>query len=189
MIIGVSGTNASGKDELAEYLRDKHGFLLFHTSDYIREVALEYYGNILRPTLIKTANELRVKNGAGVLAKMGIQKFNDKNDKYPGVVISSLRAIGEADEIHNAGGRLIYLDSDRVTRYKRLFARGREDDNIDFDTFVKEEEMELSNKDDPSKQSILDMKERADICIENDGTLEEFYEKIVKALSLPVNSK
>ena len=189
MIVGVSGTNASGKDELAEYLRDEHNFLFFHTSNFIREESKKRYGDILRPTLIKTANELRQESGAGVLAKMGIQQYRETQDQYTGVVISSIRAIGEVEELHKAGGKLIYLDSSREIRFRRLSERGRDDDKIDYETFVKEEEMELSKIDDPTKQSILAMKELSDIQMLNEGTLAEFFEEISKALSLPAPSK
>ena len=70
MIIGLSGTFASGKDTLAHHLVQKFNFLHISTGDMVRAVAESEYGNIERPTLVKTANELREKRGPGVLAEL-----------------------------------------------------------------------------------------------------------------------
>lgn len=185
MIYGIAGTNASGKDLLAEYLRDKHGFTLFHTSNFIREEAQKRYGDIMRPTLFKVGNELRQEGGAGVLMQMGLDRFNKKQQNIDNLVVGSLRTTGEIDVLHEANGQLIFLDADRKTRYDRLHTRNREDDDIDFDMFVEQEEAELHESDDPAKFNLLGVKDMADVFIENEGSLEQFYEKIDKALSLP----
>ncbi len=183
MIIGLSGTNASGKDLLAEFLRDEHGFLFFHTSDYIREEAEKRYGNVLRPTLFKVGNELRQEGGAGVLVVMGIAEQKN-TEKHKNVVISSIRTTGEAEAIHRAGGRVVFVDADRKIRYERMRERQRDDDRINFNTFVEQEEAELFESDDPAKFNILGVKERADIVLVNEGSVEGFVKNAQEALGL-----
>lgn len=184
MILGLSGTNASGKDELATYLRDSHNFLLFHTSDYIREEAKKRYGNILRPTLFKVGNELRQEGGAGVLAQMGLKEYEENNEEYRGVVISSIRTLGEVEAIHKANGKIVFLDASRQIRYERIRSRSRADDQIDFDTFVEHEEAELFESNDPAKFNILGVKEEADILIKNETSVEDFTNKATELLGL-----
>ena len=89
-LIGIGGTNASGKDTLAQYLVLSHGYLFVSTSDMIREVAMEQEGNILRPTLVEVSNRMRANRGAGVLVDLCIEKFN-KSGNETGLVASSIR--------------------------------------------------------------------------------------------------
>ncbi len=182
MIIGLSGTNASGKDLLAEYLRDEQGFWFSHTSNYIRSEAKKRYGNILRPTLFKVGNELRQEGGAGILAQMGVDEYN--NNDHKSLVISSIRTIGEVDVIHEAGGKIVFIDASRKIRYERMQKRTRTDDRIDFETFVKQEEAELFESHDPAKFNILGVKERADILLMNETSTAKFIKEATKALSL-----
>lgn len=184
MILGLSGTNASGKDELATYLRDSHNFLLFHTSDYIREEAMKRYGNALRPTLVKVGNELRQEGGAGILAQMGLKEYSARADKHKGVVISSIRTLGEVEVIHKAGGKIVFLDASRQIRYKRIQSRDRVDDRIDFDTFVEQEEVELFESNNPAKFNILGVKEESDILLKNETNVEDLTNEVAKQLNL-----
>lgn len=184
MIIGIAGTNASGKDELAQYLRDEHGFLISHTSDYIRTEAKKRYGNILRPTLFKVGNELRQEGGAGVLADIGVKEYRESKNDFNGVAISSIRTLGEVEVIHAAKGKMVFLDASRLVRYQRIQKRMRADDKVSYETFVEHEEAELFESDDPAKFNILGVKEQSDILIMNEGTVENFLSNAVLALGL-----
>ncbi len=184
MIIGIAGTNASGKDELAQYLRDKHGFLLSHTSDYIRSEAKKRYGNVLRPTLFKVGNELRQEGGAGVLADMGVKEYQKNINSFDGVAISSIRTLGEVEIIRAVKGKMVFLDAPRQLRYQRIQKRMREDDKVSYETFVEHEEAELFESEDPAKFNISGVKEQSDILIMNEGTIESFLSKAALALGL-----
>lgn len=87
MIIGLTGKNASGKGEVANYLQKKE-FIYFSLSDVIRGEATKLGLNHSRDNLIKLGNELREKFGANYLAqqinnkiKQQLKKFNIKKDK------------------------------------------------------------------------------------------------------------
>ncbi len=58
MIIGLTGKNASGKGETANYLKSK-GFVYFSLSDELREEAKEKKIVATRENLIALGNELR----------------------------------------------------------------------------------------------------------------------------------
>jgi len=77
MLIGLTGKSGSGKDTVADYLKEK-GFIYFSLSDIIREECKKRGKKIERDNLIKIGNELRKKHGPSVLADKTIQKIKDK---------------------------------------------------------------------------------------------------------------
>ena len=184
IIIGLSGTNASGKDTLAEYLRDKHEFVFYHTSNVIRAEASRRYGNILRPTLFKVGNELRAEGGAGVLVEQSLEKYRSSNMNVAGIVISSIRTLGEVKALKVAGGILVFIDANRRTRYQRLKARQRADDVISYQKFIKQEEAEMHQSDDPAEFNISGVAKMADACLDNSASVNEFITQAEAALNL-----
>jgi dephospho-CoA kinase len=181
-LIGIGGTNASGKDWLAQYLVEKHGYLFVSTSDILREEAMKRYGDIARPTLFKVGNELRSEEGAGVLVAHGINKFKAGNNQA-GLVSSSIRTKGEVDLLKANGGVVLFIDADPKIRYERIKLRQRADDIISYEQFLAEQQAEWHESDDPAKFSIKTVKENADYFIENNSTFDDFASKIEEFLA------
>ena len=73
MIIGLTGTNAAGKTEVAEYLR-RRGFEYHSLSDEIREEIRSRGQNITREVLIAVGNELRGRFGEGAIRRASLVK-------------------------------------------------------------------------------------------------------------------
>ena len=180
-LIGIGGTNASGKDTLAKYLVEKHGYLFVSTSDMIREVAMKQEGNILRPTLVKVSNEMRAERGAGVLVELCIEHYKKSGNRI-GVVASSIRTKGEVDEIKKQGGILIFTDADIKIRYERLKSRKRADDFISYEQFLAEQQAEWHQSDDPGVHSIKSVKEAADYTITNNSDEDSFIKQLETAV-------
>jgi dephospho-CoA kinase len=180
-LIGIGGTNASGKDTLANYLVEEHGYLFVSTSDMIREVALAQEGNVLRPTLVKVSNQMRSERGAGVLVDLCIEHFKKSGNKF-GLVASSIRTKGEVDEIKKQGGLLVFVDAEPNIRYERLKSRGREDDFISYQQFLEEQTVEWHKSDDPAEQSIRSVKQSADIYLTNNKDEQSFFKSAQKAI-------
>jgi dephospho-CoA kinase len=181
-IIGIGGTNGSGKDTLAEYLRDRFDYLFVSTSDILRDYSLVKYGNILRPTLVKSGNEMRRKFGAGVLVLKGIERFELESSKYKGLVVSSIRTRGEVEELKKYGGILVFIDADEKVRYDRLKNRGRADDFISFKEFHEHQKAEWHQSDEPGEFSISTVKAMADYSFQNNGDVDSFIYSIEKTL-------
>ena len=76
MIIGLTGPNASGKGEAAEYLINK-GYRYSSLSDIIRQEAKKLRIAPTRDNLINLGNAMRRKHGAAVLAKKAKKYLND----------------------------------------------------------------------------------------------------------------
>lgn len=188
IILGFSGTFASGKDTIAEHLESKFNFYHVSLGNLVRDVARTRYGSTDRSVLHRTGNELRAERGAGVLALLAIEKFKAQSENYRGLAISGVRAIGEVDVIKEQGGQLIFTDADIEIRYQRAVDRARTKDGselVSLEDFKATEEKELNESaDDPSKFNILGIKEKSDITLTNNAGLEPFLEEAVNKLGL-----
>lgn len=182
-IIGIGGTNASGKDTLAHYLAETYGYLFISTGDMVREVAMQREGNILRPTLQIVANDLRAERGAGVLVELAIEHFKASNNKV-GLIAASIRTQGEIAAIKQANGMLLYIDADQKLRYQRITERQRADDRISFEDFIAQEQAEWHQSDDPAEFSVRSVKEAADYCFTNTEDMQAFFDKVAIQLGL-----
>lgn len=80
MIIGLTGKNAAGKGEVAEFLKDK-SFYYHSLSDAIRDELDRRKIPITRDSLIATGNEMRETYGADILARRTLEKL-DPNRNY-----------------------------------------------------------------------------------------------------------
>ncbi|MDQ3123354.1 MAG: nucleoside monophosphate kinase [bacterium] len=176
MIIGLSGTFASGKDTLSQHLVHKFNFLHVSTGDMVRAVAIAEYGDTERPTLVKTANELRAKRGPGVLAELAMEHYEEERTKYIGVIISGVRSLGEANIIQAKAGIIVFCDAPMEIRYERIKNRHRANEELlSFHEFQKSEELEThKDHDNPAVQDIAGVKELADIIVINEKDLESF---------------
>lgn len=183
-IIGVAGTFASGQDSVAQYLADKHNFLFVSTSNIVREEARMLYGSIERPVLFKTATELREEHGGGVLVERALQRFKEKIDQYDGLVVPGIRSLGESKAITNAGGVIVFTDAPLEIRYERMRGRKRDGEaELSLEEFKQRELQEASTGDSDADFNREAIRKQADYHIANDGTLEEFNQKIESFLA------
>ena len=176
-VIGLSGTFASGKDTLAEYLVGEFGYTHVSTGDMIRVEAMKRYGDIERPTLVKVGAELRAESGSGVLAKKALEQSRP-------VVITGVRAVGEAEAIKSAGGVMVFVDADPRVRYERMISRSRDSETeLSFDEFLANEEREIKAVSADTDQNIGAVRELCDISIDNSGSYEEFFDSATEAFT------
>jgi len=179
MIIGLTGTKASGKSYIAKYLVKK-GFSYISLSDVVREKAREKYPAPTAQQLIETGNELRRKFGPPILAKIVVKRM--KKGDY---VIDGIRNPAEAEYLRKnlKGFKLIAVDADQKIRYKRIISRGREDSPKTFEDFLKIDERDQGKNEPKTGQRVCDTMEMADIKMINNGTLEEMHKHVDKILS------
>ncbi|GHU08135.1 hypothetical protein FACS189431_3850 [Alphaproteobacteria bacterium] len=176
-VIGVGGTFASGKDSLAKFLAEKHGYTHVSTSDMVRTAAMERYDNVERPTLTRTARALRDKGGSGILAEKALETLGRP------IVVSGIRTSGEVEAIKNADGVMVFVDADLRVRYQRMQGRARDGEaELPYDDFLAREQREMEINDDPSDQNLGVVKNMADIQLDNSGSLADFTEKALDAL-------
>lgn len=185
-IIGVAGTNGAGKDSIGEMLAERHGWLYVSVSDILR-LGLEEQGlPIERHNLRDLSAAWRREGGLGVLIDKALEVFKDAGGKHQGLAIASLRNPGEADRIHELGGKVVWVDADPKIRYERIVSRLRSDeDRKTYGEFLAEEQAEMQHSGDEATLSISAVKSLADIPLENNGNnLEAFKDAAEKVLHL-----
>ena len=190
ILYGLSGSNGSGKDSFANFLASEHNFLYVSSSELLRDEARKRGLVADREALRTISAEWRRECGLGVLIDKAVALYNDEGGDvaYAGLVTGSLRNPGEADRVHELGGKMIWLDADPRVRYDRIQAvergRGSEDDKT-FEEFLAEQEVEMQHNGDKATISMADVKDRCDIFITNESNdLKQFYIKVISALKI-----
>jgi dephospho-CoA kinase len=188
-IIGIAGTNGSGKDSVGQVLADRHSYLFVSVTDLLRAELHRRGVQVDRENLRTLSAEWRREYGLGVLVDRALEEFNKLKGEYVGIAIASLRNPAEADRIHELGGVVMWIDADAKTRYERIQnnaeARSRAgEDAKTFEEFLAEEEAEMENTSgDTANLSMIDVKKRADIILDNDQTnLTDFQDFITEQL-------
>lgn len=173
MIIGLTGTNGSGKTVAAEHLQKK-GFNFHSLSDVIRDELASRGLPPNRENLIREGNRLRAEYGPGVLAQRVERKLrSDLN-----YVIDSIRNPSEVRVLRDTGRfHLLHLDAPSKLRYERVVRRGGNRVPASFEEFDLQERRELEGPD-PSNQQLRATWKEADLELANTGTIEEFREAV-----------
>lgn len=186
-LLGVAGTNGSGKDSLGEFLSKDYNFLAISVSDLLRDEAKKRGLPIEREVLRSISGEWRRDFGVGVLVDKAIELYKKSGKKYAGLVAIPMRNPGEAQHLKDLGGTLVWLDADPRLRYKRIYSRQRSaEDQKTFEQFIKEENDEMRHHGgDPTALDMSAVKAKADIFITNHSNdLEEFRQTARQALGL-----
>lgn len=129
----------------------------------------------------RVGNELRNKFGANYLAAEAARRISSNPESD--YVIPSVRQPAEYLELTKLDGfKLVEVYCHAKTRYQRLLSRARTKDekNLSYNDFVKNEEREKSN--DPNGQQLDKVIELADYKIVNQGTLQDLEKNVDKFL-------
>ncbi len=176
-ILGLAGTNGSGKDAVGELLAKHHNYLFISVTNLLRAEAKRRGIPVERENLRMISAEWRRELGLGVLVDKAVAEYEIVKNKYAGLVMASMRNPGEADRIHEFGGSVVWLDADPHMRYERIQAnaavRNRaEEDNKTFEQFIAEEETEMHIPDggDAAMLNSSAVREKCDIFMVNDSS-------------------
>jgi dCMP deaminase len=173
MILGLTGQNAAGKGEVAEFLK-KCGYTYFSLSDAIRDEIRGKGLDITRDRLIETGTYLRATFGASILGDRIRQKITpDMN-----AVVDSIRNPSEVEALKQLPDFfLLNIVAPAEQRFERIKTRARENDPNTLADFKRVEAAEEVSVD-PNNQQLKATRALSDISIENTGTLDELYHKI-----------
>ena len=170
MIIGLTGTNASGKGSAADYLREK-GFRTYSLSDELRYLMRKRKIPTTRENFIKYGRYFREKHGNGYLAKKAIARIKGY------AVIDSIRNPGEIAELRkNKNFFLISFDAPVKIRFERSRKRGSKRDEKTLAEFIAKEKEELRGK--GSSQQILACMAKADFKVNTKEGYAKLYKKL-----------
>jgi len=175
--VGLTGTFASGKDTVAEYLQ-KMGFEHFSLSDEIRKIAAERGLGISRDELRNLGNDIRSEFGADYLPKRVL-----KRAKSAKVLISSIRQPAEIEYLKRRGDFvLIAVDAPVEIRFKRLKKRNRPGDPKTIKELIEKEKKEMQSNG-KNAQKLHECMLKADEIIINDGDFKKLYKEVDRVLA------
>ena len=175
IVIGLTGPNASGKGEVAAYLRQR-GYTIHSLSDLIREEAARRGLPPEREHLIRIGNLLRREGGASVLARRLRPRLGRR------AVVDSIRNPAEVEELRRLP-RFVLLGV-RATveqRFARSKRRARPGDPRTLEEFREREQQENSTN--PEAQQLDATLGLADRVVDNDAGLPLLHQAIDRLLS------
>jgi len=172
MIIGLTGTNASGKSTAAKHLVRK-GFRYYSLSDELRRMLKKRKISATRENLIEAGKYYRSKYGRGYLASVVAKKIKSKKN----VVVDSIRNLGEVAELKKQKNfHLIALDAPVEIRFQRARRRMSKRDQRTLAQFLAMEKEELYGR--GTGQQIAACMKKADFKIDARSGYKKLYKKI-----------
>lgn len=182
-IIGISGTNGSGKDTVGRILEEDYGYLFVSVTDIMRDELQKEGKTTARENMRELSAHWRKEFGLGVLIDKAVEIFKAQSEEYKGLVVSSIRNVGEVERIHELGGIIVWVDADPKVRYERITNRRRSDDEKTFEEFIKEEQDEMHVYGDDTTLAVGEVKKLCDIFLENDFENKELLKaEVIKSL-------
>jgi len=174
VVVGIAGMPGAGKATFNEIAKRK-GYTMVVMGDEIRE---ETKQRGLKPTpenIGRVMLQLREEEGPAVVAKRCISKIDNAIGNI--VFVDGIRSLHEIEEFkkHFPNFILIAIHSSPETRFQRLSRRRRSDDTKGWETFLKRDQRELN-------VGLGNAIAMADYLIINEGTKEEFKNKIHEVL-------
>lgn len=177
MLIGITGTNGSGKGAVVEYLIAAKRYSHFSGRSVILE-EIQKQGIVpKRSNFRDVANNLRKEHGpAYIMERLYAMAEGEEN-----VVLESVRTIGEAEFLKSKGAKILAVDAKKETRYERVLSMNHDEVPLSFQDFQLMEDREMSSSE-PWDMNVFGVMQLADAHIENDGTLDELHDQVDRAL-------
>lgn len=169
-VIGITGTTASGKDTVAEYISAKLGYPILQISSTIKEVAIAEGIPLIRANLIELGRRLSKEHGMDYLSKVLLDKVESKG------IIAGMRKVPQIEYLkENSHLTLIAVDASPKLRFERLQARkGKVGETETLEQFIREETEENNQ----GFQDVFTCMKMADHTILNEGSMDELYGSI-----------
>lgn len=179
IIIGITGTLGAGKGTIVDFLAREKGFLHFSVREFITAEIIRRGMPVNRDSMVLIANDLRKINSPSYIIDCLYEKAKSEGKNS---VIESIRTPGEVQSLRKKGGfYLLAIDADPKIRYQRIILRQSQTDHISYETFLGNEQREMSSTD-PNAQNISKCMEMADFRLWNNGTIEQLNLRIEEIL-------
>lgn len=181
-IVGVAGTNGSGKDTLGNLLAER-GYTTVSLSDILRHDLDEQGLPHTRENLNHQSKKIRDARGDAGVALRALEVHAEAK----GLCITSIRTPGEAQILKDNGGVIIWIDADRKLRYERVLRahRGRIEDQVTFEQFSEQEDAEMNPTEQGGGLNMGGVKALADVMVDNVfETVEQYEQYLIKQFEL-----
>ena len=169
-VIGIVGLPGSGKSEAASVARALD-IPVITMGDVIRQ---ECRDRGLDPATHhgEVAGALREENGPGAIAERSLPMIEEELHASDTVVVEGIRSDVEAERFEDAFGEaftLVSVEAPFDLREERIETRGRDDTTAE--SLRERDERELGF-------GMGEAMDRADVVVENTGSLEAFHDRI-----------
>lgn len=176
IILGITGPMASGKGTVADYLKEKHGAVIYKFSTPLRNVLDRLYLEQSRQNMQDISTVLRKQFGEDLLAKIishDVEKDDSKLIVVDGIRrLTDIKYLNELPEFH-----LISITADQKLRWERITQRGEnpDDANKTFEEFQQNEQAE-------AERQIAEVVATAKLELDNNNGYENLYQQIENIL-------
>lgn len=179
IIIGITGTIGAGKGTIVEYLITHYNFTHFSVRQYLIDEALKRNMPLNRDTYVTIANDLRSSHSPSFIID---ELYKQAKELKVNAIIESIRTPGEIESLRKTDHFILFaIDAQPQTRYQRISERKSETDAISFETFMQNEQREMTSND-PNKQNLSYCIQQADYKFLNEGSREDLYINIDKVM-------
>jgi dephospho-CoA kinase len=204
-IIGLVGPIACGKGVVADYLIQEYGYTSFSLSTIVHdELKKRGITQFTRTTMQNIGDELRKKEGDGVLARRAIEQLtvnsqqstdfnlklktqNLQNKKLQvssykfqkRIIIEGIRNPGEVEYLRTIPGfYLIAVDAPQKLRFERVLQRGKPWDPVDWESFLVVDGRDKEDATNVNGQQVRKCMDMADVKIENTGDILQIQKEV-----------
>lgn len=181
-VVGLSGTIGSGKNELKEIIKERFSCYFVTLSDVIRGELEKKKKTFNRMSLQDLGNEMRKKYGTHILSMLAVEYLPRDREV---IIIDGIRNPGEGEYLKKKfAGNFVWLgvDAPIETRFQRASERHQHSDPKSLEEFSKLDERDQGAGEPDYGQQTKRCLEQCDSVIVNDGTLDEFKNKVNKVL-------
>lgn len=181
IIIGITWTIWWWKGTISDYLIKNKWFKHYSVSDYIVEEIKKKWLEINRDNMYQIWRDLKKTNWADFIVK---ELYKRAKIEWKSAIIESIRSPWEVDWLKELEDfKLLSVDADIKTRYERILLRKSAKDNIDYPTFVANNEREWdSDSTDPTKINLSKCVKLADYKFDNNWSFQDLYTQIDETL-------
>ena len=128
-----------------------------------------------RDSMVTVANELRATHSPSYIVEQLLERALQSGNHC---IIESIRTVGEVTELKKRDRfYLLAVDANPKLRYERVLERGSETDKISYETFIENEQREMTSTD-PNKQNLSACQALADFKFDNNHSFEELYKQV-----------
>lgn len=182
MIIGITWTLWAGKGTISDYLIEKKWFKHYSVSWYITQEVQKRWLEVNRDSMYQVWRDLKKQNWADFIV---MELYKQAKQEWNNAIIESIRSPWEVDWLKELDDfMLLSVDADIKIRYDRIKLRGSSKDNVDFETFVANNERERdSDSTDPTKINLSKCIALADHQINNNWSLQKLYFQLDEILN------
>ncbi|EKD42923.1 MAG: hypothetical protein ACD_72C00532G0003 [uncultured bacterium] len=177
IILGFVGDLAGGKGTVCKYLKEKHGVNSYRFSTMLRDILNRIYLPVSRENLQVLSTLLRENFSQDVMSR--VIKEDVINDPLEIVAVEGIRRPSDITYLQELDGFcLIYITADPKIRWQRMVLRNENAGDVDktLEQFLQEEQAEAD-------KMIKELGQKAKYTINNDGTIEEFYQNMENILN------